>query len=178
MVQEFIKTLIPDIPAHRLELDRAHRALQPPRPDGLPRDVIVKPHFYAVKEEVMKLSRTAEKLEMMGHQIQIFTDLSPYTVQKRRSLKPLLQILVSRDITYRWAFPLRLNFTYRNKPYNFSSFSEGERLFLHLGLITQELPPLQIHKGAQSSKRPPPASPLSQVWLKQQPKRSRESFPP
>lgn len=59
-VQDFIKSLIPNNPAHRLELDRAHRALQPPRSDGLARDIIVKPHFYAVKEEVMKLSRSAE----------------------------------------------------------------------------------------------------------------------
>lgn len=99
-VQDFIKSLIPNIPAHRLELDRAHRALQPPCSDGLPRDIIVKSHFYAVKE-VMKLSRSAEMLMIQGHQIQIFTDLSPYTVQKRRALKPLLQVLAGKEITYR-----------------------------------------------------------------------------
>lgn len=51
-----IKDLIPDIREHRLELDRAHRALQPLRMDGLPRDIIVKPHFHAVEDEVMKMS--------------------------------------------------------------------------------------------------------------------------
>lgn len=43
-----------NIPEHRLELelelDRAHKALQPVRKDGLPRDIIVKPHFYAVRK--------------------------------------------------------------------------------------------------------------------------------
>lgn len=42
IVQAFILELIPAIPPHRLELDRAHRALRPPRQDGLPRDVVVK----------------------------------------------------------------------------------------------------------------------------------------
>lgn len=55
-VRALIKDLIPDIPEHHLEQDRAHRALQPPRSDGLPRDIIVKPHFYSVKEEVMRRS--------------------------------------------------------------------------------------------------------------------------
>lgn len=177
-VQDFIKSLIPNIPAHRLELDRAHRALQPPRSDGLPRDIIVKPHFYAVKEEVMKLSRSAEKLMFQGHQVQIFADISPYTVQKRRALKPLLQVLAGKEITYRWAFPLRLNFSYRNKPYNFSTFQDGERLLPHLGLITQEVPQSSASRGASSVKRTSPTSPVSPVWQKQLPKRSKETFPP
>lgn len=75
-----------------------------------------------------------------GHQVQVFADISPYTVQKRRALKPLLQILAGKEITYRWAFPLRLNFSYHNKPYSFSTFQDGERLLLQLGLITQEVP--------------------------------------
>lgn len=37
-VQAFIQELIHDIPSHILELDRAHRALRPPRQEGLPRD--------------------------------------------------------------------------------------------------------------------------------------------
>lgn len=61
VVRSFIKDLIPDIPTHHLELDRAHRSLQPPRLDGLPRDIVVKPHYYAVKEEVMKRSRNSAK---------------------------------------------------------------------------------------------------------------------
>lgn len=79
----------------------------------------------------MKRARNADKLTIQGHQIQIFADLSPYTVQKRRSLKPLLQVLTQKEITYRWSFPFRLNFYHHNKPFAFSSFPEGERLLLH-----------------------------------------------
>lgn len=37
-------SLIPNKPSHRLELERAHRALTVPWSNGLPRDIIIKPH--------------------------------------------------------------------------------------------------------------------------------------
>lgn len=58
-------------------------------------------------DEVMKRSQAADNLTTQGHSIQIFVHLSPYTVQKRRSFKPLLKI---------W------NVSYRNKGFSFSSF--------------------------------------------------------
>lgn len=42
-VQDLIKNLIPSIPPHKLELDRAHRSLGPLRKDRSLRDVVVKP---------------------------------------------------------------------------------------------------------------------------------------
>lgn len=66
-----LKKLIPD---HKLELDRA---LQPVRKDGLPRAIIVKPHYYSVKEEVMRAARANTKLTIREHQIQTFVHLSP-----------------------------------------------------------------------------------------------------
>lgn len=146
-VKALIKGLIPDISEHCLELDRAHRALQPPCSDGLPRDIIVKPNFFSVKEEVMIRSRMADTLTTQGYTVQVFADFSPYTVQKQRSLKPLLQVLQQKEITYIWSFPLRLYFAYRNKGFGFLSFVEGERLLLHLGLISQELQPPPLNKG-------------------------------
>lgn len=157
-----IKDLIPTIPEH-LELDRAHRALQPLCTDGLPRDIIVKPHFYVVKEEVMKRASYADKLTIQGHQIQIFADLSSYTIQKMHSLKPLLQVLTQKEITYRWSFPFRLNFSHRNKPFVFSLFPEGEDLLLHLGLITQDNPFPSTLKSSSSAKRPSPLSSLTPI---------------
>ena len=175
-VKSLIKKLIPDIAEHRLELDRAHRALQSPRSDGLPRDIIVKPHYYDVKEEVMRRARRSDNLTLNGHSIQIFADLSPYTVQKRRALKPLLQVLMEKEITYRWSFPIRVNFSYRNKNFGFSSLPEGERLLIQLGLIVLEPPASQIGRGTPgSTKRPSPASPLQKTWLQQTHKRSKEN---
>lgn len=38
-----------DISPHQLEMVRVHRALTALRSDGLPQDVIVKPHYYRIK---------------------------------------------------------------------------------------------------------------------------------
>lgn len=83
----------------------------------------------------MKKSRFSDDLKLHGHKIQIFADLLSYTVQKRRALKPLLQLLMDKEIACRWSFPLHLNFSYRNKSHSFTSFAEGKRLLLQLGLI-------------------------------------------
>lgn len=56
VVQELVKTLIPSIPPHKLESDRAHRSLGLLRKYGSQRDMVIKPHFYGVKEEIMKTS--------------------------------------------------------------------------------------------------------------------------
>lgn len=54
----FLKELLPNLPDHCLELDRAHRALQPLCQDGLSRDIIVKLYYYAVKEAVINVPGT------------------------------------------------------------------------------------------------------------------------
>lgn len=51
-------------------------------------------------------------------------------------MKPLLQPLIANNIKYHWAFPFRLNFTFRNKKHAFSTFSEGETLLRSLGSIS------------------------------------------
>lgn len=111
-VKSFIKDSILNIADHRLELDTAHRALQPHCQDGLPRDIVVKLDFYAVKELIMKLSQETEQLTIQGHPIQIFADLSPTTIQKRKSLKPLLTALSQKAVKYWWSFPFCLQFQF------------------------------------------------------------------
>lgn len=177
-VQEVIKSLIPAVPEHKLELGRAHRSLGPPRKDGFPRDIVVKPHFYTIKEEVMKKSRMQTQLKFQGHNIQIFADISPFTIQKRRSLKLLLLALTKKDIKYRWAFPFALKFTHRGKQYAFSSFPEGERLLLDLRIITQDYSMDTSNAQQGSVKRPTPTRPTSPLWDKSKNKKVKANFPP
>lgn len=177
-IKSFIKDLQPETPQHRLELDRAHRALRPPRADGLPRDIVVKPHFFSIKEEVMRKSRSMSEIVFQGHRLQIFADLSPSTIQKRRTLKPLLQILMDRDIKYWWLFPFQLKLLHKGKAYTFGSLQEGEKLFLQLGFIYRD--PTARHPGNQpnAAKRHLPTSPLNPVWEKARTKKSKETNPP
>lgn len=56
-MRELMKELIPDINAHQMEIDRIHHALTALRSDGLPRDIIVKPDYYRIKEKLMFAAR-------------------------------------------------------------------------------------------------------------------------
>lgn len=82
----------------------------------------MKPHYYKIKEKLMMASRNSKDLQLFGTPIQLFSDLAPSTVQKRRNLKPLLQQLLNHQIKYRKSFPFRLSFTYKGKPYSFTNF--------------------------------------------------------
>lgn len=113
-------------------------ALTAPRPDGLPRDVIVKPHFYHIKEKIMLEVRHQGDISISGHSIQIFADIAQTTIQKRRALKPLLNQLINRQIKYRWSFPFRLSFSYKGKSHSFANFQSSEALLQDLGLISTE----------------------------------------
>lgn len=174
-VQDLIKQLIPNISSQHLELDRAHRALGPPRKDGTPRDIIAKPHHYTVKEEVMRKARSSPSVQCMGHPVQIFADLSPSTIQRRRSLKPLLLALTQRDIKYKWAFPFAVKFSVQGKHYAFSSLPEGEKLLLHLKIISQEAEMDTTNAGTNSNKRQTPTSPQSPLWSTGKAKKAKDN---
>lgn len=127
---------LPNADAYHLEIDRIHRVLSIPKPDGLPRDILVNPHFYNTKNAIMRYARENPNLKYKGFQYQIFTDIAPITIQKRKALKPLLLPLVSHNMPYHWAYPFRLSFTFEGKNYPFSIISGGEQLLMELGLIS------------------------------------------
>lgn len=173
-VHALIKHLIPDIRAHRLELDRAHRALGPPRSDGLPRDIVVKPHYYNVKDEIMRRARNTPQIQILGHSVQIFADISPFTIQKRRALKPLLTVLTQKNIKYWWLFPLSLKFELNGKTFRFSTLSEGELLLKKLGILPTDPPSPMQASSSGLPKRPPPTSPLTHAWQKPKHKKAKD----
>lgn len=60
ITSSLIQSAVPDIDETHMKIDRIHTTLVPLKPDGLPgppRDVIVKPHFFRVKEAVMQYAR-------------------------------------------------------------------------------------------------------------------------
>lgn len=95
-------------PTHAIKMDRAHRALRPKGATALPRDVICCVHDFQVKEDFMLKARSHRNLEHDGATIQLFSDLSWITLQKRRHLRPLLDTLREHQIPYRWNFPFAL----------------------------------------------------------------------
>ena len=165
-IRDIMRILLPSAPDIKLEIDRAHRSLGPMRRDGLPRDVVVKPHYFSTKEDIMKRSRQQENLQYQGTNIQIFSDISPYTIQKRRAMKPLLSALINKNIKYKWAFPFALKFNYNGRNHIIHNFQEGERLLSDLKIIS--LDPVMDTNPPQlpSAKRNTPTSPTQNPWNK------------
>uniref|UniRef100_A0A8C5MJD9 Uncharacterized protein n=1 Tax=Leptobrachium leishanense TaxID=445787 RepID=A0A8C5MJD9_9ANUR len=96
----------PDTP---ILLDRAHRALRPRgAPSAPPRDIICRIHHFPLKEEIMQAARKKRSITHDGHAIEVYQDLSRFTLQARRHLKPITDVLRDRDIRYRWGYPFAL----------------------------------------------------------------------
>lgn len=107
----------------------------------------------------MKRSCTQSPLTCRGHAIQVFADLSALTIQKRRSLKPLLTVLSQRKIKYRWALLFDLKFDFKGKTHSFRNLHEGKRLLLDLRLVCQEATLDFDESGSSATKTPTPHEP-------------------
>lgn len=155
----FFQELAPEIPVDRLEFDRIHRSLAPKPTDGPPRDVIIKFHYYHTKEKLLQAAREQQTLSFQGNSLQLFADLSPVTIARRRGLKPYLQILQTQGIKYRWGFPFKLSFSHSGRQFQATSPADLRRHFQDLQL---DLPSSQTDAASSSSSRPGPSRPPRQ----------------
>lgn len=164
--------LHPGIPVERLEMDRAHRALAPRKPNGPPRDIIVKFHYYRTKEQLLAAAREKGPLMFQGHVYQLFSDLSPITVAKRRALKPQLLLLQQHQINYQWGFPFSLRFTHLETKYICRSSEDLQSALIELGLADKttskdhsrrrSASKSPQHSATANSKSPSSSSPQNQ----------------
>lgn len=116
-----------------------------------------------------------KQISYQGHSIQIFADLSPSTIQRKRALKPLLTILAQKDIKYWWTFPFAVKFHFKTKQYSFSNFQDGEKILLVLKLISLEVDMDTSNPAYNPAKRPTPTSPLTSLWNKLKTKRTKRT---
>lgn len=99
-----------------IEMERAHRALRPvPRENEPPRDIICCVVNFPLKEEILRKARERGRILHNGAEIKLFQDLSQITLQHRRALRPLLDVLRARNIQYRWKFPFGLSASTRGR---------------------------------------------------------------
>lgn len=125
-VTDLFNGLIDRPPQTKIEMERIHRALRPKgRETDPPRDVICCIVYYKLKEDILRQARNKHPLQYNGAHLQIFQDLSSITLQHRRDLKPLLDVLRTHGILYRWKFP----FCHTFRPYG-SSQSAGRPTLL------------------------------------------------
>ncbi|CAH2301258.1 Hypothetical predicted protein [Pelobates cultripes] len=80
--------------------ERAHRALRPPRRDGLPRDVICCLLSFQLKEAIMRAARQ-QSVTFRDASVSLYQDLSSLTLDAQRALRPLTCILQEKRIPYK-----------------------------------------------------------------------------
>ena len=153
-------TLAPHIPDIDWRLDRAHRSLAPKPPPGAnPRDIIVRFHFYESKEALTIATRNKSRVDFKGAKIQIFNDLSPITLARRRALRPVTSHLQQNQVPYRWGFPFRLSVTKDGSQHSMRDLQECEAFIRNLGL-----PPIPEEDLQMQIPAPRPFSTPGRIW--------------
>ncbi|OCU00249.1 hypothetical protein XELAEV_18006030mg [Xenopus laevis] len=120
--------------------------------------IILQFHYHQTQVAILAAARAKGKLIFQTYPYQIYADLSPTTLQRRRNLGPLTVILQQPKILYRWLFPFRLLFTHNNRQYSIVSLEEGCDLFVKLGFADATLK--DIPNSANPSRK------LSPIWEK------------
>lgn len=90
-------------------MERIHGVLRPRgKESDPPRDVVCCVIDFQLKEEILHSARANNPLTHNNADIQLFQDLSNITLQRRRELRPVLEVLHAKEIPYRWKFPFGL----------------------------------------------------------------------
>ncbi|CAH2284411.1 Hypothetical predicted protein [Pelobates cultripes] len=88
-VQGLLRAYAPDIPTDMFLIDRVHRVPKPRNlPGTIPRDVLLRAHYYHIKEAVLRASRTRSEPHENYATIKILADLSAATLKRRRDFQP------------------------------------------------------------------------------------------
>lgn len=82
-------------------------------------------HFYHVKDQFTLAFRKNTQPPDQYSAIQVFVDLSQYTMQKRKALLPVTKALRNHSMVYRWEYPAKLTITKDGETSVISSLEEG-----------------------------------------------------
>ncbi|CAH2275996.1 Hypothetical predicted protein [Pelobates cultripes] len=138
-------------------MDRAHRALRAPSTNmSTPRDIIVRLHFYHIKERIMKAARDSP-VEVEGVPVQLFQDLAPTTLKRRRDLRPLTQHLTRHGLRYAWGHPFKIII---RKDGRFYSLTKPEEIPTLLDQLDLPQIPTTAHPSTDQAPQRPPSSNL------------------
>lgn len=129
---------LPSVPETDLVIDGIHRLPKPSHlPENLPRDVLTRVHFYHTKEQLMAAFRKNSQPPERFSRIQLFADLSQFTMQKHKSLLPVTKALHNHTIPYCWGYPIKLIITHEGITTTITSLEEGLALLCSLDIIPE-----------------------------------------
>lgn len=101
-VTAFFNTTLGRPPGAQIAFERLHRELQPRSSNTAapPRDIVCCLEDFRLKEDQLRRAREVGHLQHDGHELQLYQDLPPLTLQQRRILKPLLGSLRSTFLPF------------------------------------------------------------------------------
>lgn len=162
-VIRLFKSLLPDRDSAAFKCDRIHRALRPKPPDDKPpRDIVLCMKDFLIKEEILRAARNKPRITLDDHLIQIYPDISPTTLDRRRGLKEITTALQSAHIRYRWGFPFKLQVPHNGTTLSATTLHEGHEILVKLGLL-----------DAAAIRRPPSTPRQAPIWQTPPPRRDR-----
>lgn len=135
-VTDLFTAVLPDLTAIDITIDRIHRLPKPTYlPDVVPRDVILRLHFFHVKEQLMQTMRKQENVPSRFQKLQFYADLSQHTLQKRRNLNTITKVLRNHNIPYRWGYPTKISIIKQDKTFVVDSLDKGISLLKEWNIL-------------------------------------------
>lgn len=152
--KELMHIVIPEASPRDVIIDRIHRIAKPSHlTTSVPRDVLMRFHFYHTKEKLLMGLRAKSPLPAPYTGIQLFPDLSKYTFQLRRQLNPITKGLQNHKLQYKWRYPATILIVHNGQTHAIGDLDEDLKL-LHSWGIVPEPPNSAPHgRGSTSSRR-------------------------
>lgn len=105
-VTQLFNMMMPDMSALDPTVGRIHRLPKPTYlSDKIPRDAVLRLHFYPTKKRLMAVSRQRDQIPTPYSNVQFYADLSQYMIQKHRNLNYVTKALRHHKPSYKWGFP-------------------------------------------------------------------------
>ncbi|CAH2252559.1 Hypothetical predicted protein [Pelobates cultripes] len=144
----------------RIGLVRAHRALRaPPAPGEQPRDIICCLDNFILKEDILRNARRMGRIRLEDQEVTIFQDLSRYTLQARKNLRPVTAALQAAGIQYRWGYPFALSARRGQELHTIKAPADVQGFQRALGLPPTRVQNWLTHHFIQQAAGPPPPPP-------------------
>lgn len=135
---DMIAKLLPDISPIERIIDRIHRIPKPKHLQAsLPRDVLMKIHFFPTKERLLAKARTLSALPASYNEIHLYADLSKYTLNMRQPMKTVTKALNNRKIPYKWHHPATILITKNGTTAVINNPQDGLRLLQTWGIFPE-----------------------------------------
>lgn len=134
------KSLLPDLSDLDVTIDRIHRL---PKltylSDQVPGDVILRLHFYHVKEKLMMVMRKHDQIPSQYQNLQFYADLSQHTLQKMKNLNTVIKVLRNHMIIYRWGYPTKITITKEGQKHVVDSLEKGLSLLKEWKILPESI---------------------------------------